>query len=179
LRRLHGPETDENPALQRTIDVGSIVNAVAYLEIQGVPHVLSGSDDGVLRLWQLATGHCVREFKGHTRSVSAVAVTAAGQALSASTDKALRLWDLPSGQCLRVLAGHTDSVNAVAVTATGQVLSGSGDRTVRLWDPTGQSVAVFPCEAPVLSLAVTADPIPIVVAGLADGQVQFFRLEPG
>jgi WD40 repeat protein len=107
-------------------------------------------------------------------------VTADGRAVSGSSDETLRVWDLASGQCTRTLKGHTGWVwaVAVAVTADGRAVSGSSDETLRVWDlASGRCLACFPCEAPVKSLAITADRIPVVVAGLADGQVQFFRLE--
>ena len=99
LRLLHPPETDRNPALLRTIDVGTDGSAVAYLEIDQVPHALFGSWDGLLRLWNLTNGERVREFRGHTGIVHAVAVTDDGRAVSASGDGTLRVWDLRSGAC--------------------------------------------------------------------------------
>jgi WD40 repeat protein len=134
LRLLHPPATDRNPALLRTIDVGSEVWAVACLEIGRVPHALSGSADGIVRLWDLVNGECVQEFRGHNRRVGAVAVTADGRAVSASADETLRVWDLDSGACAGTLEGHTGWVRAVALTADGRAVSASRDGTLRVWD---------------------------------------------
>ena len=65
---------------------------------------LSASDDGTLRLWDLATGES-RVLEGHTGTVSALAVLPDGRALSGSSDGTLRLWDLESGES-RVLKGQ-------------------------------------------------------------------------
>ena len=47
-------------------------------ELDGRPVVVSGSDDGTVRVWELATGTPVGDpFTGHTGSVTAVAVRAA------------------------------------------------------------------------------------------------------
>jgi WD40 repeat protein len=179
LRLLNPPETDQNPALVRTIIAGFRLYSLAYLEIDRVPHALSGGDDGALYLWNLANGQRVRRFEGHTANVWAVAVTADGRrAISGSNDKTLRVWDLGSGQCLQTLRGHTGVVGAVALAADGLAVLGSEGRTLRVWDlGTGQCLALFPCEAGVNAIAVSPDCPPIVVAGLTDGQVQFFRLE--
>jgi WD40 repeat protein len=105
-------------------------------------------------------------------------MTGDGQAVSVSDDRTLRVWDLGSGTCRLTLQGHTGSVDAVALTGDGQAVSASADRTLRVWDlATGNCLAVFPCEAPVASVALPSDQPLTVVAGLADGQVQFFRLE--
>jgi hypothetical protein len=56
---------------------------------------LSASADRTLRLWELASGHCLHTFEGHTDSVWAVCLSADGHfALSASADRTLRLWEL-------------------------------------------------------------------------------------
>ena len=62
----------------------------------------SASDDRRLRLWDLASGECLRVLKGHSGPVNHVAALAGGRALSVSDDRRLRLWDLASGECLRL-----------------------------------------------------------------------------
>ena len=102
-----------------------------------------------MRLWDAASGALIREFKGHSFSVSSVAFSPDGQrVLSGSTDKSVRLWDAASGALIREFKGHSDTVNSVAFSPDGQrVLSGSYDNSVRLWDAastdrmTGDAVA--------------------------------------
>jgi len=107
---------------------------------------LSGSADKTLRLWDLATGQCLRILEGHTELVHSVAISADGRfALSGSNDQYLRLWDLATGQCLRILQGHTQWVDSVAISPDGRFgLSGNSDNTLRLWDlATGQCLRTF------------------------------------
>src|SRR5664280_1570758 len=54
-----------------------------------------GSDDKILRLWNLETGACTRELEGHTSAVTDVAWSSDGRrALSGSSDNTVRLWDV-------------------------------------------------------------------------------------
>lgn len=98
--------------------------------------VLSGSEDKILRLWDLASGKLLNTFKGHTRRISCVTFNASGsQVLSGSYDRTLRLWDVLNGQCLEVFARHNDSISSCAFNASGsQIISGSDDGSMRLWD---------------------------------------------
>lgn len=98
--------------------------------------VLTGSSDGVVRLWDLAKGTCVRTLPGHEQLVRVVRFTPDGlHAVSASWDETLRYWDLVKGECLAVLQGHTDYVQDMALTPDGrQVVSCSADGTIRIWD---------------------------------------------
>ncbi|MCJ7695000.1 MAG: hypothetical protein MUO40_06180 [Anaerolineaceae bacterium] len=98
--------------------------------------VISGSTDETLRVWDLASGECLRTLHGHTDSVNTIAITADGrQVVSGSGDKTLKVWDLESCKCLCTLEGHTDSVNAIAITPDGrQIVSGGKDKTLCVWD---------------------------------------------
>lgn len=52
--------------------------------------LLSGSTDKTLKLWEVASGHCLRTFEGHTDHVCSVCLSGDGQyALSGSEDKTL------------------------------------------------------------------------------------------
>jgi WD40 repeat protein len=78
----------------------------------------------------------IRTLAGHSRAVTAVAVSGDGRrAVSASDDRTLKAWDLETGRELRALEGHSVAANAVAITPDGRlVVSGSSDHTVKVWD---------------------------------------------
>src|SRR5262249_55719184 len=97
--------------------------------------VVSGSLDGTLRIWDVASGQSLRTLQGHTFIVRAVAFSPDGKTVvSGSADGTLRLWDVDSGQTLRTLEGHTGAVLAVAFSPDGKtVVSGSADNTLRIW----------------------------------------------
>ncbi|WP_052567882.1 protein kinase domain-containing protein [Ktedonobacter racemifer] len=102
--------------------------------------------DNTLRLWEVATGTCLRTFQGHTRRVTSVCLSADGRfALSGSGDYTLRLWEVATGTCLRTFQEHTYDVTSVCLSADGRfALSGSADQTVRLWEvATGTCLHTF------------------------------------
>jgi WD40 repeat protein len=105
---------------------------------------LAGGDIGPLRLWDVATGKQLREFKGHDGWTCQAVFTPDGKhVLSGGVqDKLLRLWDVATSQEVRSFTGHTEEVISVAVSPDGRwALSGSVDKTLRLWDlATGKEV---------------------------------------
>ena len=123
------------PKLRASIaSQGDTVRSVA-LSADG-DRVVSGSDDGTVRVWEAASGECVRELRGHTGWVRSVALSAdGGRVVSGSDDGTVRVWEAASGKCVRELRGLTRAVNSVALSADGgRVVSGGTDGTVRVWD---------------------------------------------
>ena len=101
-------------------------------------HIVSGSGDKTIRLWDAQTGAQVANpLQGHTSSVTSVTFSPDGRHIvSCSWDQTIRLWDAQTGsQVCEPLQGHTSSVWSVAFSPDGRyIVSGSEDRTIRLWD---------------------------------------------
>jgi DNA-binding beta-propeller fold protein YncE len=121
----------------------------------------TASTDKTARLWDPATGDCVRTLTGHAAGVRGVAFSPDGRLLAtASADRTARLWDPATGDCLRTLSGHAESVYAVAFSPDGRLLAmASADQTARLWDPaTGDGLRTLSGHAqPVYGVAFSPD----------------------
>lgn len=77
----------------------------------GTATVISGSDDGTVKLWGLKSGKAKFNCVGHTSSIRAVSFSETrqfGEIIFSSIDSAgaLRLWSYDNGACLRVLGLH-------------------------------------------------------------------------
>ena len=114
--------------------------------------VLSGHNDGHMRLWDRDSGRLIRRFRGHNDRTVGVAFSPDGhRALAADEDKLVRLWDLETGKVDREFRGHSGWVFNVAFSPDGRLAySTSGgkdhwndgaDAAVRVWDvETGREV---------------------------------------
>jgi len=142
-------------------------------------YAIVGGSGTYLTLWDLRTGDQVKSYQGHTARVNSVAISSDGHfAVSGSDDHTVRVWQLDSRQMLRMIDGHLARVNSVAFSPNGRfILSASDDCDLRLWNvATGESVASFTTENPLLTCAVSPRD-PAVVAGDRSGCVHFFGLE--
>ncbi len=114
--KVWNPETWE---VERTL-TGSR-GYVSEVHPAGEGRVASSGNDGVLRLWDLATGACLREM--HQGSwVNAMDASPDGRfALASSTDNVMRLWDLSTGEVAKSLL---DASSLNVGTVMGLILAG-------------------------------------------------------
>jgi WD40 repeat protein len=165
---------------------GIAVTSVAYTP--DGRQVLSGSEDGVIRLWDVETGKLVRSYRGHREGLGGIrclALAPDGKTFASGNgtfeDCTVRVWDLASGKELTCLRGHREAVTAVAFSPDGRrLLSGDLVGTVRLWDVTaGKELAryrVYRCYPMTIhSLAFTSDGRRALCGG-ADKTVRVWNL---
>ncbi|UCJ12398.1 MAG: hypothetical protein JWS08_00775 [Phormidium sp. PBR-2020] len=73
--------------------------------------IVSASNDGSVRLWDVATGELLHSFDGHQAPVHSTEFNNQGtQVVSAAWDGTLKLWDVATGELLHSLDGHSGSV---------------------------------------------------------------------
>ena len=101
--------------------------------------LVSGSSDGIVRIWNTATGELESQLEGHTGRVLSVAFSHNGRFIaSGSGDTTVRLWNTTACETAHVLKGHGRGVMSVAISKDDKfVVSGSDDTTVRIWDTAG------------------------------------------
>jgi WD40 repeat protein len=155
------------------------ISAVCAL---GAGQVVTGSDDDTARVWDARSGRSLLVLRGHTNGVSAVCALGVDRVVIGSRDNMARVWDAQSGRTLLKLEGHTNYVWAVCALGANRVVTGSQDNMARVWDVGSgrcRCLLVFPFDCPVICLTVVEQKPPLLVVGLADGHVQFFRIENG
>ncbi|GJJ69971.1 proteasomal ATPase-associated factor 1 [Entomortierella parvispora] len=97
---------------------------------------VTGSEDGILRLGESATGRVTKELKGHVQYVNTCKFFPSGQViLSGGGDFLLKVWSVLDGSCPVTMKGHVKAVTDTAIIDRGRnILSSSSDGTVKLWE---------------------------------------------
>ena len=98
--------------------------------------ILTASEDGIVRVWDVATGERLHDLVGHGNHVLYAAYSPDNKRIaSGGRDENIRIWDAETFEPVARLGGHEDYVYSLAWRADSQqLISGSGDYTVRIWD---------------------------------------------
>ncbi len=101
-------------------------------------HVVTGSGDRALKVWEVATGKELKTFAGptgHQNLVLSVSVSPDGSLIaSGGSDNTAKVWDFPRTSPLREIA-KSDGTQALAVSPDGTRLAGGGkDGNIHIWN---------------------------------------------
>jgi WD40 repeat protein len=138
---------------------------------------------GVVRVWEVETGHLLWAQAAGEGMVGAVAIDAAGLVLaSGHTSGRVRLWDLATGAPLFTLEGHRAHVRTAAFSPGGRILATGGGDTdckVCLWDAvTGRLLRSFEAHRGVSAVAFSPDGRTLASGG-SDQWVRLWDPETG
>ncbi len=148
-------------------------------------HIVSGSADGTVQLWESDSGKNVLMYNGHSLGVTAVACSPDGSSIaSASLDTTVQVWDAQSGKTQTAYRGHSAWIRrALAWSPHGRrIASGSWDRTVQVWDAfSGEDLLTYRGhEGVVCAVAWSPDGRYLASGGgIPDKSVQVWHAEAG
>ena len=97
--------------------------------------LVTAGDDGLLVIWDLATGNPAKRFQAHAKPILDVAFSPDGTMLaSGGKDKKVRVWDALTWERIFSLDAHKDWVRSVAFSPNSILLASAGDdHTIRVW----------------------------------------------
>jgi WD40 repeat protein len=137
--------------------------------------IATGSRDGTVRVWDVASGHELHKLEGHTGEVLAVAIGPDAHLLaSGGADKVVRVWNLATGDTHATLTGHEAAVTALSFAADSKTIaSSSADRRAIVWElATSSAKLTIPAQATPLRTVSLGNAIAV---GGEDGSLRVFN----
>ncbi len=140
--------------------------------------LISSSDDGTIKFWDLNTGKLVNTVESPGYGISSFALSPDEQEiLSGGSNGALLLWKAAPPTARLMLSGHEGAVAGVTVSPDGRkIATASWDSTVKIWDAaSGQVVTTLQGHvSEVYACAFSPDSQLLATAGY-DGIVRVWR----
>ncbi|AEE54178.1 hypothetical protein [Haliscomenobacter hydrossis] len=97
--------------------------------------ILTGSEDGIVKLWDVKTKQLEKLFENHTDPVNSVAFSPDGRKiLTGSEDSSAILWDIETKKVEKKFFHKNSPVYSVAFSPDGKQIATGGRRIATLWD---------------------------------------------
>jgi HEAT repeat protein len=145
--------------------------------------IATTSEEGLARLWDVATGKLLQTLEGHNGIVRHCAFTRDGkQLLTSGFDNTIRVWDAASGEPVKTL---TDDGAVYYVSLLGDdrtVISASADSRLRFWNLTqgklegylmGHTATVW------TAAATTVNGLSTIISGSTDRTAKIWDYQSG
>ncbi|MDD5765040.1 MAG: caspase family protein [Candidatus Marinimicrobia bacterium] len=123
---------------------GRKINAIAFNRDGSL--IASGSDDKLIKIWNVKQNSLLTTLQGHARYVKSLAFHPFEQILaSGSDDGNVIIWQIEQSAPLRTIFAHEGGVHSVAISSDGNTLATAGfDKTIKLWNlADGQLLKTF------------------------------------
>lgn len=96
--------------------------------------IASGSNDKLIKIWDMHRMICIKVLEGHFGSVLSLKYLNDSRLASGSGDKTIKIWNIDSMSCDITLRGHNSEVYTLTQMTNEKLISGSGDKTIRIWN---------------------------------------------
>jgi len=113
---------------------------VTCMATVGKKHIVSGSSDSTLRVWNTSNFEPERVLRGHRGHVYAVCTSADSEYLfSAGIDGFIYVWDTKHWRVFQKLKGHPECIVRALYWChlVGGLVSGASDGRLRIWTKVG------------------------------------------
>eukprot|EP01100_Stratorugosa_tubuloviscum_P008858 TRINITY_DN3701_c0_g1_i1.p1 TRINITY_DN3701_c0_g1~~TRINITY_DN3701_c0_g1_i1.p1 ORF type:complete len:403 (-),score=179.64 TRINITY_DN3701_c0_g1_i1:179-1387(-) len=110
------------------------VTCVAFHPI--FSQIASGSEDGLIKIWDYESGELERTLRGHTNAVQDITYDHAGTILaSCAADLTIKFWNTQTWDCMKTLRGHDHNISSITFTpAADHLISCSRDKAIKIWE---------------------------------------------
>ncbi|CAD8061506.1 unnamed protein product [Paramecium sonneborni] len=116
----------------------SYIKAIGLL--QENKHIISGSYDTSIKIWDIAKGICQNTLNGHTKPVLCLQVLQQTQSMvvSGGEDGTIRAWNWKTAVCIWKVESKLEIWSLLAIQEHYAILSGNKDGSIKVFN-TGQS----------------------------------------
>jgi WD40 repeat protein/tetratricopeptide (TPR) repeat protein len=145
--------------------------------------IASASDDGLVRVWDAATGTELKKLRGHDDWVTSAVWTPDGTRILGADGHSGRitLWDAETGRVLSSwVASDSDKVTNMAISPDGKWTAlGAENGIITVWDAgSGAELVTFQAHDGVMSVAFSPDSRRLVSGG-GDGTIKVWEASTG
>ena len=107
--------------------------------------LISSSEDGTAKIWDVKTGRVITTLTGHSKNVSSASFSPDGEVVvTTSPDSTIRIWNSHSAKLLETIHIPARCISAAFSPDGKQIVSTATDLTIRTWDSaTGEIIPIY------------------------------------
>ncbi|OVA05157.1 WD40 repeat [Macleaya cordata] len=147
-KTLRAWDVETGKQIKKMVEHSSFVNSCCPSR-RGPPLVVSGSDDGTAKLWDLRQRGAIQTFPDKYQITAVGFSDASDKIFTGGIDNDVKVWDLRRNEVTMTLQGHSDTITGMQLSPDGSyLLTNAMDCSLRIWDlrpyaPQNRCVKIF------------------------------------
>ncbi|XP_024963387.1 U5 small nuclear ribonucleoprotein 40 kDa protein-like [Cynara cardunculus var. scolymus] len=131
---LRAWDVETGKQIKKMAEHSSFVNSCCPSR-RGPPLIVSGSDDGTAKLWDMRQRGAIQTFPDKYLVITVGFSDASDKIYSGGIDNDVKVWDLKRNEVTMTLQGHQNMITGMQLNPDGSYLLTIGmDCTLRIWD---------------------------------------------
>ncbi|XP_015071049.1 U5 small nuclear ribonucleoprotein 40 kDa protein isoform X1 [Solanum pennellii] len=127
-------DVETGKQIKKMAEHSSFVNSCCPAR-RGPPLIVSGSDDGTAKLWDMRQRGAIQTFPDKFQITAVSFSDASDKICTGGIDNDVKLWDLRRCEVTMTLQGHQDTITGMQLSPDGSyLLTNAMDCTLRIWD---------------------------------------------
>lgn len=127
-------DVETGKQIKKMAEHSSFVNSCCPAR-RGPPLIVSGSDDGTAKLWDMRQRGAIQTFPDKFQITAVSFSDASDKIYSGGVDNDVKVWDLRRCEVTMTLQGHQDTITGMQLSPDGSyLLTNAMDCTLRIWD---------------------------------------------
>ena len=172
-------ETPINNSISQNLD-GHSSNVSTMKIIAKNKHLITGSADYTIKIWDIDAGVCLKTLKSHTDELSCLKYLNENLLVSGSWDFNIKLWNIQTSTCTKTLYGHTDCITVIRFDSDKRnLISGSLDGTIKIWEVDSGVCLKTLTEHKNGVIALKLTNGGILISGSIDNSIKLWDIEKG
>ncbi|KZV48474.1 hypothetical protein F511_18280 [Dorcoceras hygrometricum] len=133
-KSLRAWDVETGKQIKKMIGHLSVVNSCCPAR-RGPPLIVSGSDDGTAKLWDMRQRGSIQSFPDKYQITAVSFSDASDKIYTGGIDNDVKVWDLRRTDPVLKLQGHQDMITGMQLSPDGSyLLTNSMDCSLRIWD---------------------------------------------
>jgi len=130
---VHVLSSLQHKSVQRVAAHKAAVTHIAVFEENGIRKIVTGSQDTLVKVWNLQTAQCEYTVIMHDQPITALTTTDDARVISAAKRDGTAVVHKGHPECEFRLTGHADSITSIAIHPDSRAVTASDDKTAKVW----------------------------------------------
>ncbi|KAK3444238.1 hypothetical protein EUGRSUZ_L00018 [Eucalyptus grandis] len=133
-KTLRAWDVETGKQIKKMVKHSSFVNSCCPSR-RGPPLVVSGSDDGTAKLWDMRQRGAIQTFPDKYQITAVSFSDASDKIYTGGIDNDVKVWDIRKGEVTMTLQGHQDTITGMQLSPDGSnLLTNAMDCKLCIWD---------------------------------------------